>query len=356
MQENPRYSINMDNEQIKKIVEDSFLKADHVYECEPVCLEISGEYGKQTFATFGNFSTILAPPKVGKTTATGIIVSALLTGEQISNFIPIDLPDNKKVIVWIDTEQGKPECIKTIQSISNHTTGNKNEHPENLVFSSLRKHGKNVRLEAIEYLIYKTPNVGFLVIDGIRDLVSSINDEREATTIADKLLKWSQELNIHIMCILHENKGDKNARGHVGTELMNKAETVVGLSRGDNNGIRTTIVESKFARHKEFESFAFTIDNGNIIQSEIKLAYEPKIPKVEQLTYDEIVDTLKSTFKVENQLTYKPCWEALRKNLFNTHKISFGIDKAKKLLPWLVKSQYVIYNEKTKQYSPNMPR
>jgi hypothetical protein len=344
----------LSNDDIKRIVEDSFLKADFEFEYPPVCLEIAGQYGNQIFATLGNFSTILAPPKVGKTTLTGVIVSALLSGKQISNFIPI-LNENKRVIVWVDTEQGKPECVKTIQSISTQITGNKKEHPENLKFSSLRKHGKTVRLEALEYIIYNTPNIGFLVIDGIRDLVSSINDEKEATLIADKLLKWSQELNIHIMGILHENKGDKNARGHVGTELMNKAETVATLSRGENSGIRTTIIEPKFTRHKEFEPFAFTIDNGIVIQSEIKKEYEPKNPQVQQLTRDEIVDTLKASFVKDNKLTYKNCWEGLQTNLFGTHKIEFGIEKSKKLLTWLKENNYLIYDEQTKHYSPNIP-
>jgi hypothetical protein len=32
---------------------------------------------------------------------------------------------------------------------------------------------------------------------------------------------------IHIHTILHQNKADENARGHIGTELNNKAETVL---------------------------------------------------------------------------------------------------------------------------------
>ena len=345
--------MGLSNDEIKKIVEDSFLKADYEFEYPPVCLEIAGQYGTQIFATLGNFSTILAPPKVGKTTLTGVIVSALLSGKQISNFIPI-LHESKRAIVWIDTEQGKPECVKTIQSISTQITGNKTEHPENLVFSSLRKHGKTVRLEALEYLIYNTPNIGFLVIDGIRDLVSSINDEKEATLIADKLLKWSQELNIHIMSILHENKGDKNARGHVGTELMNKAETVATLSRGDNNGTRTTIIDPKFTRHKEFEPFAFTIDNGKVIQSEIKKEYEPKNPTVEQLTHYQLESVVKSCFSDVPFLPYGKLWQEIKRALLEI-EIEYGDNKCKQVLTKLQKDKYILCNNELKHYSANMP-
>lgn len=334
--------MSLTKEEIKKIVEGSYLEADHKFEYPPVCLEISGEYGKQIFATLGNFSTILAPPKVGKTTLTGVIAGVLLTGNQISKFIS-SLPENKRVVAWADTEQGKPECIKTIQSICSKTTGNKTEHPENLKFLSLRKYGKDIRLDVIEYVVYNTPNIGFLVIDGVRDLVSSINNEVEATIIADKLLKWSEDANIHILTILHQNKGDANARGHLGTELMNKAETVASLSRGDNNGTRTTIIEPKYTRHKEFEPFAFTIDDdGNVTETEIKQGYEPKSPKANELTFNEITGILKQVFT--NGECYKfaalqnKFYQVCHKNMFE----SFGMNKCSDLVKRLNIERYII--------------
>lgn len=346
--------MNLSKDEIKKIVEGSYLKADHEFKYPPVCLEITGEYGNQIFSTLGNFAVLIAPPKVGKTTATGVIVASLLIGGPISNFNP-SLPEDKKVIAWADTEQGESECVKTIRSICIQATGNKTDHPVNLKYSSLRNHGRDVRLAAIEYIVYNTPNLGFLVIDGIRDLVSSINDEREATIIADKLLKWTQEMNIHILTILHQNKGDANARGHIGTELINKAESVATISRGENAGIRTTIFESKYSRHKEFESFAFTINDGIVYDSEINNNYEPKNPKVDQLTYHQILDLFRATFENDIRLTYKPVCDSIQVNLKKVLNIEFGIDKTKKLVKWLKDEKHLNYDEKTKTYFANMP-
>ncbi len=64
-------------EQLKALLNQSVLKADHEFEAPPVILEIDGDFGKQIFATLGNFSTILARPKVGKTTFTAILVSSI---------------------------------------------------------------------------------------------------------------------------------------------------------------------------------------------------------------------------------------------------------------------------------------
>lgn len=346
--------MSLSKEDIKRIVDSSYLEANHKFEYPPVCLEISGEYGKQIFATLGNFSTIIAPPKVGKTTLTGVIAGVLLTGNQISKFIS-SLPENKRVVAWADTEQGKTECIKTIQSICSQTTGNKTEHPENLKFLSLRKYGKDIRLDVIEYIVYNTPNIGFLVIDGVRDLVSSINNEVEATIIADKLLKWSEEANIHILTILHQNKGDANARGHLGTELMNKAETVASLSRGDNNGTRTTIIDPKFTRHKEFESFAFTIDDyGNVSEAELKQGYEPKNPTVDQLTGQQLKSITMECFSSVQYLPYSKVWQEIKKALL-AHEIAYGDNKSKEVLKRLITERYIGYNEELKHYFSNIP-
>ena len=60
-------------------------------------------------------------------------------------------------------------------------------------------------------------------------MITSINDEGESTTMSSSLLRWTEEYNIHIIVVLHENPGSDKARGHIGTELTNKAETVIAL-------------------------------------------------------------------------------------------------------------------------------
>ena len=74
----------------------------------------------------------------------------------------------------------------------------------------------------IRYAIYNTPNVGLVVIDGIRDLMLDINNSTEATKLVGDLMQWTSEQNIHIQTVLTSTKGDDNARGHIGTELNNK--------------------------------------------------------------------------------------------------------------------------------------
>ena len=61
---------------------------------------------------------------------------------------------------------------------------------------------------------------------------------------------------------MHENKGDGNARGHLGTELMNKSETVMRISQEDEG--QNMVIEPAFTRGKPFDTFALYRDDNGI--------------------------------------------------------------------------------------------
>jgi hypothetical protein len=130
---------------------------------------------------------------------------------------------------------------------------------EHLEFLALRKYTPKERIAAVEQAIYNTPELGLVVIDGIRDMVYDINSPGESTKVISLLMTWTGERNIHIHTILHQNKGDENARGHIGTELSNKAETVLQVEKDSKNPDIST-VKTAHIRAVDFEPFAFRIN------------------------------------------------------------------------------------------------
>ena len=48
------------------------------------------------------------------------------------------------------------------------------------------------------------------------------------------------ERDIHIHTVLHQNKGTRT-QGHIGTELSNKAETVLQVEKDENNPDISTV-------------------------------------------------------------------------------------------------------------------
>ena len=77
------------------------------------------------------------------------------------------------------------------------------------------------------------------------------------------LMAWTSKYNLHIHCVLHLNKNDNNTRGHIGTELENKAETVLIISKNKQDS-NISEVRPMHMRDKEFSSWAFHIDDNSL--------------------------------------------------------------------------------------------
>ena len=216
--------------------------------------------GYAILGTLGNFSLVIGKAKSRKSFYINIAVSSALSKDYILERFKGFLRDGKNEVLYFDTEQGKYHVQKAVKRIC---TQIKQPEPKNLHVYYLRSLTPSERLEFIENEIYSNDKIGFVVIDGIKDLVTSINDEEQATNIASKLLKWTEELNIHIVTVLHQNKSDTNARGHIGTELINKAETVLEVSKAENDN-DISVVTPLQCRDIEPEVFAFEINEHGI--------------------------------------------------------------------------------------------
>lgn len=224
------------------------------------CLKNQKDDSEAILGTLGDFGLIIGKAKSRKSFFVNIAVSAALSKDLILNRFKSYLPPNKNEVVYFDTEQSKYYVLKAVKRICAQIN---EAHPRNLHTYHLRSLNPLERLQFIENEIYLNNRIGFVIIDGIKDLVTSINDESEATMIASKLLKWSEERNIYILTVLHQNKSDNNARGHIGTELINKAQTVLSVTKDEQDN-DISIVEPQQCRDKEPETFAFEIDGFGI--------------------------------------------------------------------------------------------
>jgi hypothetical protein len=220
--------------------------------------QTSKEYS--TLGTLGDFSLIVGKAKSRKSFFINIAISTAISNDIVLNRFKSNLPQHQSEVLYFDTEQSKHYVQLALQRICTQINIS---NPTNLHVYGLRSQTPKERLEMIEFAIYDNPKIGFVVIDGIKDLVTSINDESEATMIASKLLKWTEEQNIHIVTVLHQNKSDNNARGHIGTELINKAETVLSITKAEGDD-SISIVEPQYCRGIEPEIFAFEINEEGL--------------------------------------------------------------------------------------------
>lgn len=209
---------------------------------------------------------------------------------------------HEKEIMLCDTEQGKKHVWKTRDRIYK-LTGKK------IDTLSLRGLKTEERQKVIEQAL-KDNSYKILFIDGIRDLLSNINDPDQCTD----LITWIENLTVanslHVVNVLHLNKTDSNARGHIGSELLNKAEITIELELDEKAGC--TIVKCESSRDLPFESFAFRHNNEGLpelvsvpIKGQVLSEYEQKerlkfVFESDLLKRNEVIEGIKTHFEIGN--------------------------------------------------------
>jgi len=279
-------------------------------------------FNDSTICTLGNFSLLMGKAKSRKTFLITALASASISGE--SNIIGLDgsLPEDRKVILF-DTEQSDYHAQQTVKRIC---TQARNSHPDNFIAYGLRPLTPAERVEVIDYVIQTTERPGIVIIDGLRDLLSrGINDEEEATRIISKILKWTHEYQLHIMLVLHQNKNDQNARGHVGTEAVNKAETVLSVSK-DSRNPDVSIVTPEYCRDLEFEPFGFQINVDGLPElsvmsepnnklEEIRDNFKHLLPGMRTMTYNELTKEYLELAAVTERTATRHISQAVKQNI-----------------------------------------
>lgn len=130
-----------------------------------------------------------------------------------------------------------------------------------LKIANLRKFSKKERLNACRDIMEQC-QPKLCMIDGIRDLITSVNDDVESSSVVDLMMKWSSDYNCAIGTILHTNKDGETARGHVGFELLAKCETVLlTKALAEEPGAH---VKSQYHRNLPIKSFDFIINEKHV--------------------------------------------------------------------------------------------
>ena len=96
-----------------------------------------------------------------------------------------------------------------------------------------------------------------VLLDGVRDLLADINDGVKAQETVERLMRLAQETECCLVCVLHQNKGaeDRNLRGWIGTELMNKAFEVYSCEKAKPENI--FVVEQTHTRKYDLGELMF---------------------------------------------------------------------------------------------------
>jgi hypothetical protein len=189
--------------------------------------------GGETISTSGNITTLAGQAKSGKS---ALVTASIAGGLAIQGDAGVDLlglqiaPNrDKKAILHFDTEQSDYNHFRSFSNAykrvnrSRDTDFFKSFNLRSIDFSNRRA----LVEDAMEVYAELFGGVYFWVLDGLADLGKSPNDETEAYELVD----WAEKLCIKYACplitVLHYNPGTNKARGHLGSQLERKSESVL---------------------------------------------------------------------------------------------------------------------------------
>lgn len=269
-------------DELERIFKKNWVNLHIEYEDPISAVEVRSPFSteSQRMLTLGNFSVIKGKQKAKKTFLTSLITSAACYGEWVEEFKGC-LPEGKRQVIYIDTEQAQYDTAKVGQRIL-RLGGFKN-----LEVWCLRDLEYHERRQFIEYcLVRYQGTVGLLVIDGIADLVKSNNDEEDAKKVSGLLMRWSKDFDCHIMTVIHQNKADNFSTGHIGSEVEKKSEAVISVTKNEDNPSESTVHCDLIRGVSHFNDFTLSIDEEGLprcYEIELKPKLKPYNEKLKDL-------------------------------------------------------------------------
>lgn len=248
-------------EELKEILDNSFIDLDEEYTQPPVYLGVINKFTGDIarVCTPANISAITGKAKAKKSFVQSMFVASAVKNGEIYNTITANLPRDKQQVLLFDTEQSQYDVFRVADRIKRLT----GTSAPNLGVFSLRGLPANEIIELVEYALTVFQSTGIIFIDQIADLAKSINSEEEAVEIVRWLELLTKERNIHICCVIHQNKGDNFASGWLGTQIMKKAETVISVEKEAQDKDVSHVIPA-LSRSREFEQFTIRINSDGL--------------------------------------------------------------------------------------------
>lgn len=212
---------------------------------EPVpTLSVNGS----AFAVERELSIITGLPKAGKSAVLSIMIAAPFVAGRDVDTLTITAPAAKgRNIIYIDTEMSKGSTQKlhnqVLRIMDTETT------PPNLRIWNWKKYSPNDRIEALKATFELIPDLHLIFLDGIADFMLSVNDEVKANELLEWLTVMAEERNCSIVTVIHENFGNGQARGHIGSGLGRKCAGTISIKKDRAKDI--TSIECKTLRHAQ---------------------------------------------------------------------------------------------------------
>lgn len=281
------------------------------------------EYKGVGFSPLGGIQAITGQKKNGKTfTITQLMAAIIGTGkERVEAKLPglraceetLEEIGTPPIVLYIDTEMEIENTMQVARRV--HWLTGADQHKPHPQFKPLwlrAEESPQARWLKVRAAINEIrPTAIFL--DGIRDVVQDFNDNAESAMMISQCMRIATNYDCCLWCVLHANpttdaKNEK-MRGHLGTELGNKAsDTFSTVKTKHKDGTVTFEVFQRDARGKDVENWTFEVtdDAGDLgIPRICEPPADQQPPKDDLLTPDTVA-VINSILSGGRSLNWKP--------------------------------------------------
>jgi hypothetical protein len=199
--------------------------------------------------------------------------------------------DERPTVIYVDTERNINYTLPiAIRQILNDSGLNLEELKTKFSILPLVNIGRQFRTETmgqqfVELTGFDNEKKHFvIVLDIVSDLISDFNNVVNSLQLTDLLNTAANTFDLTFIVVLHENPGGEKARGHLGTELANKASTVLQISLGEiNNVFKLKVLKSRSTEkyNEILLKYDTSVNNLTVVDDMLNLAAsDPDIIKL----------------------------------------------------------------------------
>ena len=280
-------------------------------------------------------TTVTGIAKSGKTFFTSMLMAECLTpypaptGEgrdvtgstekPVQKVLPLKRVDEEQLrVMWYDTEQSRSTTKEIMVGRIGQMIGCGDCFPDDKLFVfNVRAASIQERRDLLAVAI-ETYKPDIVILDGISDLLTDINDGPRATELMEDLLHIADEHNCNITTIIHLNRsGEKsNLRGWLGSVMLQKSFEVFNCAKVEKTEVLS--VEQTISRKWHCtETLYYDIDDRGIPYSTPKPDVQDRDDQGRYTSRKtDIADMLNRDYIIEHAERKDHPWEWDLKGLF----------------------------------------
>ena len=156
-------------------------------------------------------------------------------------------------MLWIDTEQDKNTLRQKARAVLD--MAGLDTQPEALKVVTLRGYGSPADALAATLQAIEENAADFVFLDGVVDLCQAFNDEEKSREVVRRLETYAEQYEAAILGLIHTNKKDDEARGHLGAIMQQKSAEIYQVNKREGENVAN--VTQPFSRFAPVPGFAF---------------------------------------------------------------------------------------------------